>query len=683
MRWNIRMRFAVLAVAALTLIVAGCRTPRTVDYSMSPKGGNDDSSASVSYPTPAREYLASATTDEEGPFTTQPTPPAEYSVSPSGDDNNDARLASLPTPYPTPTTGYHVSPDGSDSNSGTLNSPWKTVAYALTKLSPGDTLYLRGGTYYQSGISTSLQGTASAPITIASYPGERAVIDGALPYFASAPNTEWELVNDAIKLYRSKRTFSSTTVRAWLLDYDSQIVQYAAAANLESTNYGPVSGTTPLYIGPGLQRRSDGRIYIRLQYNPNDLTDAKGNALQPVPVDTDPGNNRIAVYSASTLMKLRGAAYLNFKDLTLAHAVTLLDASDSHDIEISNSRFDYGTYGINARSAVSEFNVHDSEFNNGFPPYTYWTDVKNTSRESAEAYPEFQSDAITGYPTAFRIERNLFRDSLDGIHLKDGVKDTVVLNNSFIRMHDDAMEIWTGVSNVEVSQNMFWHVGSGVSIDPSSATPGPVYIHHNVIDNSAYQRGGREGNYRQSDWPVWTVIDPIAKHGSGSPASWWRIYQNTIVTRRSGYDGHGTVEKIVPSSEKYVYNNIFYALDDRIIFRDDLASSGAYYDGNVVYRQTRGTSPLFVRFGDGADYDSLADFRRASGTDWERNGLEIDPGFTLVDADDTSFDRAAIWDRYRPTNLQVFTRGASYEGLNWPGTEDMNYRGAVAPRSGE
>src|SRR3990170_5581953 len=88
-------------------------------------------------------------------------------------------------------TTVYLSVNGSDSNSGTLNSPWKTLAYALTKLSPGDTLYLRGGIYYETGISVSPRGTASAPITVRSYPGERAIWDGGSPKFRSAPNNEW------------------------------------------------------------------------------------------------------------------------------------------------------------------------------------------------------------------------------------------------------------------------------------------------------------------------------------------------------------------------------------------------------------------------------------------------------------------------------------------------------------
>jgi len=76
---------------------------------------------------------------------------------------------------------YYVSPSGSDSGPGTLSSPWRTVAKALATLRAGDTLYVRGGTYVESIKSIKIsQGTATAPIRVANYPGERPVIQGLL-----------------------------------------------------------------------------------------------------------------------------------------------------------------------------------------------------------------------------------------------------------------------------------------------------------------------------------------------------------------------------------------------------------------------------------------------------------------------------------------------------------------------
>src|SRR4051794_25053602 len=38
---------------------------------------------------------------------------------------------------------------GDDTDSGAEAAPWRTLGHALRQLQPGDTLYLRGGTYYE------------------------------------------------------------------------------------------------------------------------------------------------------------------------------------------------------------------------------------------------------------------------------------------------------------------------------------------------------------------------------------------------------------------------------------------------------------------------------------------------------------------------------------------------------
>ena len=75
---------------------------------------------------------------------------------------------------------YYMSTTGSDSNTGSITSPWKTIASASAKLKPGDTLYVRGGTYTGQGgyIWNSVSGTSTAPITLKAYPGETPVFDG-------------------------------------------------------------------------------------------------------------------------------------------------------------------------------------------------------------------------------------------------------------------------------------------------------------------------------------------------------------------------------------------------------------------------------------------------------------------------------------------------------------------------
>src|SRR5580658_3869200 len=72
---------------------------------------------------------------------------------------------------------YFVSKKGSDSNPGTIGSPWLTIQHAANSVSAGGTVYVFGGVYKES-VNFPASGTASAPITFQSYPGQTAVIDG-------------------------------------------------------------------------------------------------------------------------------------------------------------------------------------------------------------------------------------------------------------------------------------------------------------------------------------------------------------------------------------------------------------------------------------------------------------------------------------------------------------------------
>ena len=82
---------------------------------------------------------------------------------------------------------YFVSPSGSDSASGSFSSPWRTWQHGLSRVGAGDVLYIREGTY-EGIVRFSSSGTANAPLTVAGYPGEKAIVDGAYAVMGS----EWD-----------------------------------------------------------------------------------------------------------------------------------------------------------------------------------------------------------------------------------------------------------------------------------------------------------------------------------------------------------------------------------------------------------------------------------------------------------------------------------------------------------
>ncbi len=66
---------------------------------------------------------------------------------------------------------YYVSTSGNNTNPGTNSLPWKTVAYAVSKMVAGDTTYVMTGTYNEGPISFTKSGTSTKPIQLMANPG--------------------------------------------------------------------------------------------------------------------------------------------------------------------------------------------------------------------------------------------------------------------------------------------------------------------------------------------------------------------------------------------------------------------------------------------------------------------------------------------------------------------------------
>ncbi len=113
---------------------------------------------------------AAITVTQAGP----PPPP------PDGECAGSWPVAIFPRMPQSTGQAFYVSPSGSDGNSGTISAPWQTLQKAFDALQPGQTAYLRAGTYgaFCSASTFSRAGTPSAPITVRGYQGERAVIHG-------------------------------------------------------------------------------------------------------------------------------------------------------------------------------------------------------------------------------------------------------------------------------------------------------------------------------------------------------------------------------------------------------------------------------------------------------------------------------------------------------------------------
>ena len=76
---------------------------------------------------------------------------------------------------------HYVSPTGTSAGDGTQSQPWDLgsgLAGAAGRVQPGDTIWLRGGTYRGAHRST-VTGAPGSAVVVRQYPGERAILDAA------------------------------------------------------------------------------------------------------------------------------------------------------------------------------------------------------------------------------------------------------------------------------------------------------------------------------------------------------------------------------------------------------------------------------------------------------------------------------------------------------------------------
>ncbi|WP_405514130.1 right-handed parallel beta-helix repeat-containing protein [Streptomyces canus] len=102
-----------------------------------------------------------------------------------------------------------VATNGSDSAPGTLAQPLRTVQRAVDLAKAGDTIAVRAGTYaLTDNITIATSGTASQPISLGAYQGERVVIDGEqlaashTPVGGSIPRAERGAIHQEASYWR-------------------------------------------------------------------------------------------------------------------------------------------------------------------------------------------------------------------------------------------------------------------------------------------------------------------------------------------------------------------------------------------------------------------------------------------------------------------------------------------------
>ena len=158
---------------------------------------------------------------------------------------------------------YYIATDGSDSNPGTEARPFQTLGRGVHNLSPGDTLYVKNGTYTGASELIGMPSGASwdNPVTIAAYPGHSPVIVKS----AQGSNTLY-LVNTRYIVIDGFVIDGTNAGEGVKITYDSSgIADHIKIQNSE-ISYAQGDG---IFVTPG----SDGNEFINLQVHDNGTND--------------------------------------------------------------------------------------------------------------------------------------------------------------------------------------------------------------------------------------------------------------------------------------------------------------------------------------------------------------------------------------------------------------------------
>ncbi len=343
---------------------------------------------------------------------------------------------------------FYVSLSGNDANSctsamGTTQSSQKrTIRAGVSCLSAGDTLFIHGGTYtsWDDRIDSNLYaiptGTASAPITIASYPGETAIIqhpDGTAGIQITGPSihtylTFKDLVVDGI---------NGTNTGISAIVYVSQGQHHLSFQNVEVKN-SYVSGYN---------------IYISAAYSGGPET----HHISVIGGSVHHNGRSICCISSPVGGNNFGYAfYLDAPD-------TLIDGVEIY----SNNGF--GIQSIHDRNILRNNRIHD----NGTPGGSnYGIDV------GASIYPSSNGE---------QIYNNVIYNNRGGILIYSNSSNTLVANNTIYNNGPaEAIGIEYTYGPTIIRNNILYGNTSNTIVDRGGNPSGSIVQDHNLTANPIF-----------------------------------------------------------------------------------------------------------------------------------------------------------------------------------------------------
>ena len=601
---------------------------------------------------------------------------------------------------------------GDDTGLGTERSPWKTLAHATRQLAPGMTLYLRGGTYYEK-VSLTKSGTEGAPITIASYPGELAILDGGLREFLDSPATSWEpLPGGAEGEYVSTKAYLDLDDRRvphqflpgswepmWGIEDERPLALghfadslvplhgYRIAADLRSKNELWLGGKNEMrdvgnYCGPGLWfNRDTGRIHIRLAHH-----QLAGLGERAYRGETDPRKVPLVIAAGfgDDVLRASGVKHVRIADLVLRGATgsPMIQVYGCQHVELDGVTV-YGGFPGLLVNASQDVRVTNCAFRGLAAPWTSRAHMKY--RGTATYQIVFQN--LQPVNENIEIANCEFTDDHDFAFLRH-VKNLRFHHNFVENFNDDGLECGPklrdhtiyitenriGPCLIPLSQHELSKDDSPPDHDPLSG----VYICRNVID----LRGGTYKGPPPAADPTGAFLHEeghlCGDHG-GPVWALYRFYHNTVLRDTPVFRDYflmGLGAQGARGTDREVFNNIFVQSEKvpGVGFAGITEPGNVREGGNLLWGLADG--PLLKA-------DPFAKFRASKL--FELSKSVYPPGWTTEDRVADPKFVSLTPDRFAPADLRLQAGSPAIDaGLpipaEWP--DPLRERGDTRPDAG-
>ncbi|HYC61483.1 MAG TPA: right-handed parallel beta-helix repeat-containing protein [Thermoanaerobaculia bacterium] len=387
----------------------------------------------------------------------------------------------------------YVSLSGNNANAGTQAAPFRTLNWAGVKAQPGDVIYVRGGVYNET-VNIMAKGTATAPITIQSYPGETAVYDGSglnANVLFSVNQTQYVNVSGF-----EVRNASNIAVSLWM----TKNTKFLNSTVHNARRNGIYAG----YDSPGVS--ADVTIEGNTVYNC--VLENTAHAMQGGWAST------VSIHHTERARVAGNRVYNNDGE---AIAVIL-----SNNVTVTgNETFDNYSQGVYLDN--SRFNTVDGNLIYSTGNTRYFRDgYPGMGIAIANEFYDYSNPS-----TDNKIINNIIINTRWGFlygnfELGGGLKNTTIANNTFYKSSQAMIEIWQDPHSNSVVENNIFHQaggtavatlqGSGVTFrnnhwyggTPTGATAGSG----DVYGNTAFVN---PGGFRAADYKLTASSMAIAK----------------------------------------------------------------------------------------------------------------------------------------------------------------------------